>query len=423
MKFERHVLQNGLRLVIVPMKDNPTATVMVMVEAGSKYETKDVSGISHFLEHLCFKGTVKRPSSLAISLSMDKIGASYNAFTNREYTGYYAKSSHEHLSHTFDVISDIYLNSTIPEKEVEKERGVIIEEIRMYNDEPQEVLADKFTELLYGDQPAGWLITGTEESVRGITRQNVLDYRARMYVPEATVVVVAGNVVPSEVLKMTEAVFGALPARPKTAKLPVIQNQTAPAVVTIEKKLDQTHLVIGVRADDMYSKRNVSLRVLRAVLSGGMSSRLFQKLREELGVCYYARAEYHRLTDQGVFIVSAGVDPKRVSEALKAIMSELSRLIHEQVSDEELAKVKDWIVAKMYLGNETSDDFADFVAFREIFGFPIKTLKDVEEEIRAVTAEQVQEAARTIFKTEHLNLGITGQGLNEEEFKKLLAFS
>lgn len=423
MKFERHVLKNGLRLVVVPMKDNPTATVMVMVEAGSKYETKDISGISHFLEHLCFKGTVKRPKSLDISLSMDKIGASYNAFTNREYTGYYAKSSYEHLNHIFDVISDIYLNSTIPEKEVEKERGVIIEEIRMYNDEPREVLADRFTELLYGDQPAGWLITGTEDSVRGITRQHVLDYRARLYVPEATVVVVAGNVVSSEVLKMTESVFGSLPAKPKAPKVPVIQNQKAPALVTVDKKLDQSHLIVGVHADNMFSERAWPLRVLRATLSGGMSSRLFQKLREELGVCYYAHADYFRLTDQGAFLVSAGVDPKRVSEALKAIMYELSRFINERISDEELAKVKDWMVAKIYLGNETSDDFADFVGFREIFGFPIKTLKDVENEIRAVTAEQVQEAARAIFKTDQLNLGITGQGLNEEELKKLLAFS
>ncbi len=189
MKFSKKILKNGLRLVTIPMKDNPTATVLVLVEAGSKYEDKRVNGISHFLEHMCFKGTTKRPKAIDISKELDALGSQYNAFTAQEYTGYYAKSDAKHFHKIFDVVSDIYLNSTFPDMEMEKEKGVIIEEINMYEDMPNRHVQDLFMKLLYGDQPAGWNIAGEKSNIVSMKRDDFVKYKNSHYLPEATVLV------------------------------------------------------------------------------------------------------------------------------------------------------------------------------------------------------------------------------------------
>ena len=193
MKFNKTILKNGLRVITVPMKDNPTVTVLMMVEAGSKYETKEINGLSHFLEHMCFKGTTKRPKAIDISQELDTVGAQYNAFTSQEYTGYYAKADFKHLDLLLDVVSDMYLNPIFEDKEIEKEKGVIIEEINMYEDLPHRKVQEIFMKLLYGDQPAGWDIAGTKDNIKNIKRSDFLDYRRKHYVPSATTLVVAGR--------------------------------------------------------------------------------------------------------------------------------------------------------------------------------------------------------------------------------------
>ena len=200
MQVYKKVFKNGLRLVVVPMKDNPTVTVLVLVEAGSKYETKNVNGISHFLEHMCFKGTIKRLKAVDISKELDGLGSQYNAFTAQEYTGYYAKSDARHFKQIFDIVSDVYLNSTFPEAEMQREKGVIIEEINMYEDMPQRHVQDLFMKLLYGDQPSGWNIAGEKENVLNMKRDNFVVYKSQHYLPEATVIVVAGQVKEREVM-------------------------------------------------------------------------------------------------------------------------------------------------------------------------------------------------------------------------------
>src|ERR1035437_7992463 len=225
MKFSKKVLHNGLRVITVPMKDNETATVLVLVEAGSKYETKKVNGISHFFEHMCFKGTIKRPKAIDISKELDALGSQYNAFTAQEYTGYYAKSDARHFRRIFDIVSDIYLNSTFPETEMQKEKGVIIEEINMYEDMPPRHVQDLFMELLYGDQPAGWNIAGEKKNILNMKRDDFVKYKKAHYVPEATVIVVAGQVTESEALTEVEKVFGKLPRGRKAKKLKVKEKQ------------------------------------------------------------------------------------------------------------------------------------------------------------------------------------------------------
>lgn len=422
MQFTKTKLKNGLKVITVPMKDNPTVTVLVLVETGSKYETKDKNGISHFLEHMCFKGTEKRPSAHAISAELDGLGSHYNAFTAQEYTGYYAKSDAKHFKRVFDVVSDIYLNSTFPEAEMEKEKGVIVEEINMYEDMPHRHVQELFMHLLYGDQPAGWDIAGTRENVRAMTRNDFVEYKRAHYVPKATTVIVAGKVKQKDVEKETERIFGSLKNAKKAGKLAVVEKQSKPKALAKFKKTDQTHLVLGVRAFDAYDKRRSALTVLGTILGGGMSSRLFIKLREELGVAYYVRAGADLYTDHGVFDISAGVSNDRVKEVVSEIIKECVRLKKEPVSKEELEKAKEYIVGNMKLDLESSDAWANFYGGQEIMGRPIESPEAVEKRIRKVTAGDIQKLAAELFADKNLNLALIGPYENADEFLNALTF-
>ncbi|MFA6257055.1 MAG: pitrilysin family protein [Candidatus Paceibacterota bacterium] len=420
MKFSKKTLPNGLRIVTVPMQDNPTVTVLVLVEAGSKYENKKNNGISHFLEHMCFKGTTKRPKAIDISRELDALGSQYNAFTAQEYTGYYAKSGAKHFRKIFDVVSDIYLNSTFPETEMEKEKGVIIEEINMYEDMPNRHVQDLAMKLLYGNQPAGWNIAGEKKNILKMKRNDFVDYKHLHYMPNSTVLVVAGNVPEAEVVKEAKRVFGAAPRRLKQGKIKTGDKQGRPATLVKFKKTDQTHFVLAMRSHDFFSKKSAALEVLGAILGGGMSSRLFQKLREEMGVGYYVRAYNDAYTDHGFFQISAGVDNKRIEEVIRAVISECAKLKTEKVSTEELNKVKEYLIGNMKLSLESSDDIANFYGGEELLKRAIKTPEQKAQEIRAVTSEQVCALAKEIFQESKLNLAIIGPFKNNSKLLKLL---
>ncbi len=422
MKFSKKVLHNGLRVVTIPMKDNPTATVLVLVEAGSKYEDKKVNGISHFLEHMCFKGTAKRPRAIDISKELDTLGSQYNAFTSQEYTGYYAKSDAKHFHKIFDVVSDIYLNSTFPSAEMEKEKGVIIEEINMYEDMPQRHVQDLIMKLLYGDQPAGWNIAGEKKNILGMKRDDFVNYKKQHYLPEATVLIVAGKVTEKEVINEAKKLFGKLERGKKSAKIKVKEIQKNPEVLVNFKKTDQTHFVLGTRTYGLFDKKNAALSVLGGILGGGMSSRLFQRLREEMGVGYYVRAYNDTYTDHGFFQVSAGVDNKRIEEVIKAVLEECNRLKTEKVGEEELNKVKEYLTGNMKLSLESSDDIANFYGGQELLKRELKSAEEKAEEIRKVTVKQIQELAKDIFKNEKLNLVLVGPFKEKNKFLKILKF-
>ncbi|TSC68056.1 MAG: Uncharacterized protein G01um101472_173 [Parcubacteria group bacterium Gr01-1014_72] len=421
MNFSRTVLPNGLRLITVPMKDNPTATVLVMVEAGSKYELKEQSGLSHFLEHMCFKGTVRRPKAIDISRELDGIGAEYNAFTGHEYTGYYAKADVKHFRAVLDVVSDIYLNSTLPSAEMEKEKGVIVEEINMYRDLPHRHVQDLFLELLYGDQPAGRSILGTKETVMSFTREDFAKYRGRQYIAGATSVVVAGGVSETTVKQAVVEAFKGAPVGEKGEKEKTREEQATPAVQIEERQTDQTHLVLGVRTTDAYHHDNPVFAVLTGVLSGGMSSRLFQKLREEMGVCYYVRAEHDTYTDHGYLSISVGSDRKRVPEVVGVLIEELRRLKDEPVGEAELQKVKDHLLGSMFLSLETSDALTNFYAAQEVLRKPLEKPDERGAKVLAVSSAEVQRVANEFLKSDSLNLALVGQGANSTELIRLLS--
>ena len=416
MKFTKKILKNGLRVLTVPMGENPAVTVLVLVEAGSRYETKEINGISHFLEHMVFKGTPTRPNASDISRELDSLGSEYNAFTSDEYTGYYAKVDKKHLDKALDIVSDMYLNPLFKEEEIEKEKGVIIEEIRMYNDLPQRKVHDVIGSLMYGDQPAGWTVLGSEKNIKSFTREHFIDYRKKHYVAKATTIIVSGNIEEEEVIKKIEKVWSNIPNEEKHPKLKVVESQKKPEIEVVYKDTDQTHIAIGIRTFSTFDKRKPTMKVLSGVLGKGMSSRLFSKMRDKLGICYYIRASHITYTDHGYLCIPAGIDTSRIKIGIENIIEEISRLREELVSSEELQKAKDYLSGTLMLGLETSDSQAEYIGDQEIIKGEIKLPEKVIEEIQSVTKEDIRNLAREIFVDNNLNMAIVGPFKNKEEF-------
>ena len=420
--YQKTTLKNGLRIITVPQKDALATTFLVLVEAGSKYETKDISGLSHFLEHMCFKGTAKRPRAINIASELDALGAEYNAFTSQEYTGYYAKVESHKLDKALDVVADIYLNPVFNVEEIEKEKGVIIEELNMYEDLPMRKVQDVFMELMYGDQPAGWDVGGRKEVIRVLNKDNFLKYRGEHYLAQSTLIVVAGAFDEKDVLQKIEKEFSNMPQNTKGKKLVVLESQKIPALKVREKDLDQMHLVLGCRAFSLHDPRRFALDVLADVLGGGMSSRLFQRVREELGAAYYVKASADLFTDHGFCAVSAGIELSKLTLVVEAILQEMKKLSDQLVGEEELRKAKNHLIGKIILGLESSDALASYYGGQEILGESIVTPQELIEKIEAVTADQLKSLSGEIFKDEKLNLAIVGPVKEGASLEKVLHF-
>ncbi len=426
----KKTLTNGLRYMFIPMQQTETVLVMVLVSTGSDYETKEQSGLAHFLEHMCFKGTTKRPSATSIALEFDTMGADYNAFTSRGYTGYYARAHKKHADHIFDIVSDIYLNSTFPESEIKKEQGVVIQEINMYADDPQSRVSKLATELLYGDQPAGREIIGTKESVSSFDRQSLIKYHKSQYQGKNTLVVIAGNFDQANFAAKIKKEFGNMSSGKKNVRAKTIVTQTQPGIALDTRETDQTHLLLTFRAYGYEKggikskitdpkKRAAAIKTLAIALGGGMSSRLFQKMREELGICYYVGTSAALKPDAGNLVISAGVANDRVKEALKGIMDEVRRFKKEGISDAELKKVKEYRLSGLVLHLETTEDYADFYGKEEITRDEITGPKEVAKRIEGVTKAEVNQVLKEIFVSNGVNLAMTGP-FKETDKKELL---
>lgn len=422
-QYRKFELGNGLRVLLVHRASSLATTVLVLVEAGSEYETKRINGLSHFLEHMCFKGTTRRAQPGMISTELDSLGATSNAFTGQEYTGYWAKAANDKVEKVLDVVSDLYLNPIFNPAEIEKERGVIIEEINMYEDTPMRRVQELFTALLYGDQPAGWDIAGKKEIIRKLTREDFVAYRSKHYVAPATTVVVAGNFNEKRIESQVRSYFSSLPRRPRVKKPKTTERQVRPKTLLKFKESDQSHLVLGVRAFDMFDKRRFALQVLADVLGGGMSSRLFHRVREELGAAYYIRASDDLLLDHGYLAVSSGVELSKIEKVIGAILEEMDRLKRELVPEKELQKSKEHMLGGFLMGLETSDELASFYGMQELLTRKVKTPEEIIKKVRAVKAEEVRSIARTLFTNQKLNLSIIGPYKNRKPFEKILKFS
>jgi len=418
--YKKTTLKNGLRIITVPARDTKTAAVLVLIKTGSKYETKEINGISHFLEHMLFKGTKKHPTTMKIIEPLDQIGGHYNAFTGQEYTGYWAKVDAGHLDLALDWVSDIYLNSKIEEKEINREKGTILQEINMILDNPVRHIEDLWIELLYGDQPAGWDVIGSVGTVKNMEKSQFVDYFKNHYSAKNTVVAVAGNINQERTIDKIKKYFETINSRSVKGKLKVKEKQSKPECLINYKKTDQSHLILGVRAYNMFHPDRYALSLLGDILGGYMSSRLFISVRERQGLAYYISAGADMDTDIGVLAANAGVDNQKVDRAIKTILKEFKKISDKKVSQKELQKAKDHIKGSALIGMESSDAQASFYATQELLTNEILTLEEKLGKINKVTVDDIQRVAKDIFKPEKLNLALIGPFKDKNKFNKLL---
>ncbi len=418
--FQKTTLKNGLRIITVPTKSTQAVTVLVLVGTGSKYETKETNGISHFLEHMYFKGTKKRSSQISVAETLDKVGGIYNAFTSEEYTGYFAKVAVSQMELALDLVSDIYLNSILPEKEVEKEKGVIIEEINMIYDHPLSYVQTLWPKLLYGDQPAGWDVAGTKESVTKINYQKLIDYMKSQYVSKNTIICIAGKIDAEEVIKKIKKYFSKINTAPFKSKLKVSEGQTGPGCLLHQRKTDQTHLCLGVRGYNVFHPRRYTQEILGVILGGMMSSRLFIELRAKLGIAYYVSTTISSDTDTGYLVTQTGVDNRKTELAISTILKEYKKISQKRIPQIELKKAKDNIKGKLVLELESSDAQASFYAGQELLEKKILTPEEIFKKIDRVTVNDILKVAKEIFQPQKLNLALIGPFEDKKPFEKIL---
>ncbi len=420
--YKKITLKNGLRVITIPVENANSVTVLILVGTGSKYETKDINGISHFLEHMFFKGTTKRPSTLNISETLDSVGGEYNAFTSKEVTGFWAKVDKKHSDVALDWISDIFINSKFDEVEMNREKGVIIEEVNMYLDTPTAYIGDLWENLLYGDQPAGWRVIGEKENILSFNRKKVLDYYKSHYSSSNVIVCVAGAVNQKNIEEKIESYFKNIEKSEEPVKLKAKESQKDPQVLLHYKKTDQTHFCLGVRAYDMFDKRKYALALLSIILGGNMSSRLFIKVRERNGLAYSIHTSADNATDTGYLVTQAGIDHKNLEKSIELILQEYKDLRDKKITDKELQKAKDYFKGITSLSLDSSDSQASFYAMQELFEKNIMTPEEKFKKIDAVTVADIKKIAEDIFVADKLNLAVIGpvEEKDKDRFKKLL---
>ncbi len=417
--YKKTILSNGLRIITVPDKTAQTATVLVLVAAGSKYETKANNGVSHFLEHMFFKGTDKRPNTLKIAETLDDIGGAYNAFTSKEITGYWAKVDARHAGLALDWVSDIFLNSKLRAVDVNKERGVIIEEINMRLDNPMSYVGDLWEKLLYGSQPAGWEIIGTKQNILNLQRKDILSYLKNNYSAKNTIVCVAGKFNQKDFIQQIKTRFAGINKQNPAVKIEVKEQQRAPQTLCYFKKTDQTHLCIGVRGFGLSSPKRYAQNILAVILGGNMSSRLFINVREKRGLAYYIRTSSEAYTDSGYLVTQAGVPNVAVSQAIELILAEYSKA-SRTISQSELRKAKDYLKGSLVLGLESSDSQASFYAGQELLTGDILTAEQKCAKIDKVGLSALKKLAKEIFVPQNLNLALIGPHKEAAKFQSIL---
>ncbi len=420
MKYEKITLKNGLRVILAPMHETETATVFVMTGVGSRFESRKENGLAHFLEHMFFKGTQKRPATMDISRELDAIGAEYNAFTGKEYTGYFAKADKKHWMTALDVVSDIFLHAKIEQEEIDRERGTILQEINMYEDMPMRHISDVWEQHLYGDTPLGWRILGPKENIKSFKRKDFMKYLSRGYVAKNVVVGVAGNIDQQKVLAAIEEQFAGMREGEKPSYKKLRENQKGAEVHLHHKKTDQTHLLLGVRAYPMDHRDRYVVAVLGTILGGGMSSRLFMSVRERRGLAYSVHTGGETYYDAGYLATQCGVEHGNLEETVKVILDEYKLIATELVPDDELSKAKEYIKGKLAMSLEGSDEVVEYLVSQEILRGKIDMPHDKMKQVDAVTAKDVLRVAQDLFVNQKLNLVVIGPHTNKTRLGKLL---
>jgi len=407
--FQKTSLSNGLRLVTCPMPESQSVSIMIFCGAGSRFEDKRTNGISHFLEHMLFKGTIKRPTLLDLSTSIDGIGGEFNAFTAKDHTAYYIKCLPNHIDTALDILTDMVLHSRFSEKDIATERGVILQEIAMYEDLPQRRVVDKFESLIYSGSKLAWDIIGTPQSVAKITRHDFVEYTAAYYHPHSLLLSIAGNFSPSKAHTLAQKFLGSLRTNFQKPLPPhdfFVQNK--PQLTIINKKTEQTHLILGWHGYPLGHPNRFAEEVLAALLAGPMSSRLFQEIREKRGLAYYVKSHIDRLQDTGYFAIHTGVKIKSSKEAIKIIINESLKLAKNPPEPKELQVFKEWVKGILTLGLEDSIEKARHYGEHELLEEKIETVDEIKKGIDKVTPDDIKTLARELFVNQNLNLALIG---------------
>jgi predicted Zn-dependent peptidase len=416
--FETRTLENGTRFLLANQPDAQSAAALIMFAAGSRYEKPNEAGIAHFAEHLFFKGTERRPTARDISFEVDSMGADFNAFTGKEYTGYYIKCTRDQAAQAFDVLADMLFHSRLDPEEIEREKGVIIEEMNMYRDTPAQYLPDVYDELCFGDTPLGRPIIGNKETIRAATRETFTGYLNRFYAPERTFVGLGGGLEGSAIAA-AEKLFGSRPVV-DTPDYEPFTPAPRERVRLHRKDSDQFHLRIGGDGLPIGHPDRYVVQLLTTVLGGGMSSRLFLEVRERRGLAYYVYAQHGQYLDTGSLYTQAGVDLERADEAVRTILAELRKMRDEPVPPDELAKAHSYVRGKLVLGLEDPRSVVSFGLRGLVLEGQARELAEVLEGYAAVTAEDIQRVAADLLRPEALRLAAIGPVDDAARFEALL---
>ena len=422
MGYEVTKLNNGIRVVAAPMKERKSVSVGIWVHVGGRHEEERLSGVSHFLEHIVFKGTKSRTAN-QIKESIEGVGGSMNAFTSEEYTCFLAKVARKHFENVFDVLSDMVLGASITETDLEKERTVIMEEVKMTQDQPSQLADELLSEIVWPRHPLGRPLAGTLQSVAGLSRADITGYRDRYYQPNLITVVAAGDIDQKALVRATEKNF----TGPRSAAAPTMDifraQQKQPAVKIHKKDTEQTHLSLALHSFSKDHPDEYALDILNVILGGNMSSRLFNEVREERGLAYDVGSFVRRYYETGAFIVSAGVDTEKAPQALEVILKELAKTARELVPSEEMRRAKDFYLGQLDLGLENSMNQMLWVGENIVTLDKYRTPEEVTQQVEKVTAEDLRRVAETVFKTNSLNLAMVGPVKSDKELESLLHFS
>ncbi len=412
---------NGLRIIFVLQKNTQAVTVLALLPVGSRYETVSLNGASHFIEHMLFKGTKQRPNSLAIAQELDTLGAEYNAFTAKDHTGYWVKTKKDCLEKVLDILSDMFFNSLFESSEFERERRVILEEIRMREDNPMMHIEDFFEETLYGRHPLGWPISGDEKTIKKIKRSAVISFKDKFYQPKNILLTIAGDVKENQ-KELVFKYFG-LPKRGTKKRNPFYRFRhilSGPRLSLLSKETKQVQIAIGVPAYSYSHPDYDALILLSIILGGSMSSRLFNEVRVKRGLAYFINTELGPYQDIGSFIIRAGLDKERIFEALEVIIEELGKIKKTGVTDEELSRAKDYFEGKLLLSLEDSAEVAVWYGKIKLFLDRLISPEEKIKKIKQIKKQDLQRVANKILKRKTINLAIIGPFRDRQPFLQVL---
>ena len=418
--YQKMVLDNGLRIVSSAMPHTRSVCICIFIGTGSRYEMAEQAGLSHFVEHLCFKGTERRPTAKELSETIDGVGGILNGGTDKELTVYWAKVARTHFLLALDLLGDMLRNSKFDPVDMENERKVIIEELNMCMDSPQSRVDMLIDEVIWPAQPLGRDVAGSKETVAAIDRNMLLDYLSTHYLPSNTVVGVAGDISHNEVVDAVMSVLGDWPDGVPGSWVPADNGQDASRLVVEPRKMEQAHLCLAVRGISHMHPDRFILDLLNLILGEGMSSRLFLEIRERRGLAYEIHSHVSHFHDSGSVNICAGVDPKRVEDAIEAILMELVKLREDQVSEAEVIKAKELGKGRLMLRMEDTRNVTGWIGGQELLMGHIHTVDEVTSILDAVTASDLQRVARELFVTNKLCLALVGPSLKERRLERLL---